>query len=306
MNDKNRFIVRNWGGHTKPLISNYFSFTRFFFHFISCQLQFIYLHCLLSSALPDEKCNWKKKCKANYDDTSIARGHLNFSMYSEFVNWYCSWVHIVLCEIRIQKKLTIGFCSFIHLQTIGGSLIRFCTDYQHTIMTVGGAWRRHTFMPTSILNRRFSQQNSPIATIIDTYWPLPMRMAKWVNLEITSSHELGINLNFLFSSGSQIAVQNTNLRNDDDEHRPLDGDLCHNNAVFDLEWVPGQMQLVSASGKLFITSICGSLTYELIKNSIFHWNRRSYGQFVAIARFKIRACANVLWTQSIGEDCCIP
>lgn len=47
---------------------------------------------------------------------------------------------------------------------------------------------------------------------------------------------------------SQIAVQNTNLINDDAEQQPLDGELCHNNAVFDLEWVPGQMQLVSASG----------------------------------------------------------
>lgn len=28
----------------------------------------------------------------------------------------------------------------------------------------------------------------------------------------------------------------------------MDGDQCHNNAVFDVEWIPGQMQLVSASG----------------------------------------------------------
>lgn len=31
----------------------------------------------------------------------------------------------------------------------------------------------------------------------------------------------------------------------------MNGDQCHHNAVFDLEWVPGQMQLVSASGNLF-------------------------------------------------------
>lgn len=34
------------------------------------------------------------------------------------------------------------------------------------------------------------------------------------------------------------------------EEEPLIGDQCHNNAVFDLEWIPGQMQLVSASGNL--------------------------------------------------------
>lgn len=48
---------------------------------------------------------------------------------------------------------------------------------------------------------------------------------------------------------SQVAIQNTDIPNDNIEEQPLIGNQCHNNAVFDVEWVPGQMQLVSASGK---------------------------------------------------------
>lgn len=47
----------------------------------------------------------------------------------------------------------------------------------------------------------------------------------------------------------QIAIQNTNLTNDSIEEQTVKGQQCHNNAVFDVEWMPGQMQLVSASGK---------------------------------------------------------
>lgn len=32
----------------------------------------------------------------------------------------------------------------------------------------------------------------------------------------------------------------------------LTGQQCHNNAVFDLEWMPGEMKFVSASGKIWI------------------------------------------------------
>lgn len=47
----------------------------------------------------------------------------------------------------------------------------------------------------------------------------------------------------------QIAIQNTNLPNNDSiEEQTVKGQQCHNNAVFDVEWMPGQMQLVSASG----------------------------------------------------------
>lgn len=46
----------------------------------------------------------------------------------------------------------------------------------------------------------------------------------------------------------KVAIQNTDLLNDNTEEQPLIGNQCHNNAVFDVDWVPGQMQIVSASG----------------------------------------------------------
>lgn len=47
----------------------------------------------------------------------------------------------------------------------------------------------------------------------------------------------------------QIALQNTNLKSTVPEsERALSGQQCHLNAVFDLEWMPGQMKFISASG----------------------------------------------------------
>ncbi|KAJ6644094.1 Protein lethal(2)denticleless [Pseudolycoriella hygida] len=46
-----------------------------------------------------------------------------------------------------------------------------------------------------------------------------------------------------------IALQDTNLRKSAPEsEKMLNGQQCHNNAVFDLEWMPGDMKFVSASG----------------------------------------------------------
>lgn len=45
----------------------------------------------------------------------------------------------------------------------------------------------------------------------------------------------------------KIALQDTTTRNYDEE-RALAAPQCHYNAIFDLEWQPGRMRLVSASG----------------------------------------------------------
>lgn len=46
----------------------------------------------------------------------------------------------------------------------------------------------------------------------------------------------------------KIALQDTTQPNLDPEEQSLSGPQCHYNAVFDLEWAPGQMRFVSASG----------------------------------------------------------
>ncbi|EDW58725.1 protein lethal(2)denticleless [Drosophila virilis] len=46
----------------------------------------------------------------------------------------------------------------------------------------------------------------------------------------------------------KIALQDTTERNQEPEEQSLSAPQCHFNAVFDLEWAPGQMRFVSASG----------------------------------------------------------
>ncbi|KAM7342138.1 WD40 domain-containing protein denticleless isoform 2-T2 [Cochliomyia hominivorax] len=46
----------------------------------------------------------------------------------------------------------------------------------------------------------------------------------------------------------KIALQDTTQRNYEPEEKSLTAPQCHFNAVFDLEWAPGQMRFVSASG----------------------------------------------------------
>ncbi|KAH8372214.1 hypothetical protein KR093_010608 [Drosophila rubida] len=46
----------------------------------------------------------------------------------------------------------------------------------------------------------------------------------------------------------KIALQDTTQRNLEPEEQSLSAPQCHYNAVFDLEWAPGQMRFVSASG----------------------------------------------------------
>ncbi|XP_055312399.1 protein lethal(2)denticleless [Sitodiplosis mosellana] len=70
----------------------------------------------------------------------------------------------------------------------------------------------------------------------------PIFAAKFANC---SNHR---NIIAIANEDGKVAIQNTDLPNDNPEEQPLIGNQCHNNAVFDVEWVPGQMQLVSASG----------------------------------------------------------
>ncbi|XP_073846875.1 WD40 domain-containing protein denticleless [Musca autumnalis] len=46
----------------------------------------------------------------------------------------------------------------------------------------------------------------------------------------------------------KIALQDTTKRNYEAEEKALTAPQCHYNAVFDLEWAPGQMRFISASG----------------------------------------------------------
>ncbi|XP_075167232.1 WD40 domain-containing protein denticleless [Haematobia irritans] len=46
----------------------------------------------------------------------------------------------------------------------------------------------------------------------------------------------------------KIALQDTTQRNYEPEEKALTAPQCHYNAVFDLEWSPGQMRFISASG----------------------------------------------------------
>lgn len=49
----------------------------------------------------------------------------------------------------------------------------------------------------------------------------------------------------------KIALQDTNMPNEDPGGPiSLEGEQCHFNAVFDLEWMPKNMKIVSASGSL--------------------------------------------------------
>ena len=56
----------------------------------------------------------------------------------------------------------------------------------------------------------------------------------------------------LANEDGKVALQDTNKQNENlGEENSLEGQQCHFNAVFDLEWVPGEMKFVTASGKYF-------------------------------------------------------
>ncbi|XP_055851438.1 protein lethal(2)denticleless [Episyrphus balteatus] len=70
----------------------------------------------------------------------------------------------------------------------------------------------------------------------------PIFSAKFANCE-NYKHILAI-----ANEDGKIALQDTNIRNTDSEEKALSAPQCHFNAVFDLEWAPGEMKFVSASG----------------------------------------------------------
>lgn len=70
----------------------------------------------------------------------------------------------------------------------------------------------------------------------------PIFSAKFSNCE-GNKHILAI-----ANEDGKIAIQDTTLRNNDPTEVSLEGEQCHYNAVFDLEWMPGHMKFVSASG----------------------------------------------------------
>lgn len=70
----------------------------------------------------------------------------------------------------------------------------------------------------------------------------PIFSAKFANCE-NYRHILAI-----ANEDGKIALQDTTIRNTDSEERALSAPQCHFNAVFDLEWAPGEMKFVSASG----------------------------------------------------------
>ncbi|XP_058833548.1 protein lethal(2)denticleless [Topomyia yanbarensis] len=73
----------------------------------------------------------------------------------------------------------------------------------------------------------------------------------------------------------KVAIQDTSLPNlEPGGERALEGEQCHLNAVFDVEWMPGDMKLVSASGDH--TARLWALTEsKLVSSQVFNGHSRS-------------------------------
>ncbi|XP_035786857.1 protein lethal(2)denticleless-like [Anopheles albimanus] len=73
----------------------------------------------------------------------------------------------------------------------------------------------------------------------------------------------------------KLAIQNTNEGNEEPGgERALDGVQCHYNAVFDIEWMPGEMKIVTASGDH--TAQLWSVTEsDLVSTQAFRGHSRS-------------------------------
>ncbi|XP_050095317.1 protein lethal(2)denticleless [Anopheles aquasalis] len=73
----------------------------------------------------------------------------------------------------------------------------------------------------------------------------------------------------------KLAIQNTNEGNEEPGgERSLDGVQCHYNAVFDIEWMPGEMKIVTASGDH--TAQLWSVTEsDLVSTQAFRGHSRS-------------------------------
>ncbi|XP_055619864.1 protein lethal(2)denticleless [Toxorhynchites rutilus septentrionalis] len=97
----------------------------------------------------------------------------------------------------------------------------------------------------------------------------PILAAKFAKCE-GNEHILAI-----ANEDGKIAIQDTNLSNEErGEERALDGEQCHMNVIFDIEWMPGNMKLVSASGDH--TARLWTLTEsQLVSSQIFNGHSRS-------------------------------
>uniref|UniRef100_A0A336MRL7 CSON006081 protein n=1 Tax=Culicoides sonorensis TaxID=179676 RepID=A0A336MRL7_CULSO len=84
------------------------------------------------------------------------------------------------------------------------------------------------------------------------------------------------NMIAIANEDGMVAVQDVFIRNKDPSaiEKPLDGEQCHFNAVFDVEWMPDEMKLVSVSGDH--TAKLWELTEsKLVKTRTFRGHSRS-------------------------------
>ncbi|XP_052873589.1 protein lethal(2)denticleless [Anopheles cruzii] len=73
----------------------------------------------------------------------------------------------------------------------------------------------------------------------------------------------------------KIAIQDTNRWNKEPGgERSLDGVQCHFNAVFDVEWMPGEMKIVTASGD-HTAQLLSLTNAELVRTQVFSGHSRS-------------------------------
>lgn len=96
----------------------------------------------------------------------------------------------------------------------------------------------------------------------------PIFSAKFANC-LNYKHILAI-----ANEDGKIALHNTEIKNYDCDEKALEGQQCHYNAVFDLEWAPSKMSFVSTSGDH--TARLWEITESEIKNCrIFTGHTRS-------------------------------
>uniref|UniRef100_A0AAG5DFV4 WD repeat-containing protein 55 homolog n=1 Tax=Anopheles atroparvus TaxID=41427 RepID=A0AAG5DFV4_ANOAO len=133
----------------------------------------------------------------------------------------------------------------------------FCQQYDASLL------RLH-------VHERDSWKGITPSTFNADYNPSPPILAAKFAKCIGQEHILAI-----ANEDGKIAVQDTNLTNDEPGgERALEGHQCHYNAVFDIEWMPGELKLVSASGDH--TAKLWSLTEsEMVSTQSFRGHSRS-------------------------------
>lgn len=80
--------------------------------------------------------------------------------------------------------------------------------------------------------------------MLSIYWRSPMKMGRWVCCPQNSPRIFWFILPFFL----QIAIHDTDkVPFSEEAGHQLPGYQCHNNAVCDIAWMPGEMKLISAS-----------------------------------------------------------